>query len=267
MLKKLFLYDMRASSRLLLPLSCVAPALGLFAVLLNLLSNVARDILLVYVTLNMLYVLCFLGIAVIALICSFFIVHRYYKNFFTDEGYLTLVLPASMEEQVGAKILSGSLWSLISSAFVSLGVFLAAGLPSFLSNLRDPGIFNILLEILQSMFEGFNGAHVFLSLLSAVLTLVAQIIIFYTAVTLGSLLMRKNKIIGSILFYLVVNFVVNILNTVFSYLLGLIFVISADQVATASLISSALSIVLNLVICLLGYFVITNMMNKKMNLE
>ena len=51
-------------------------------------------------------------------------INRYHKNFFKEEGYLTFSIPASMEEQILAKHLSGMLATLLSMAASVLSVLL-----------------------------------------------------------------------------------------------------------------------------------------------
>ena len=46
----------------------------------------------------------------ISLATALLIAVRFYKNLFTDEGYLTWTLPASPIQQLWAKIISGSIW-------------------------------------------------------------------------------------------------------------------------------------------------------------
>ena len=51
-------------------------------------------------------------------------VHRYNKNFFKEEGYLTFSVPASMEEHVLAKRLTAMLGLLVSGVVITLSVML-----------------------------------------------------------------------------------------------------------------------------------------------
>lgn len=266
MLKKLYLYGMRASGRILTALVCIAPAVGLIACGLLFLMQALSETTVLLATLSLIYGLLLFGMFISVLVCAFFIIYRYYKNFFTDEGYLTLVIPATMEEQVGAKILSAVSWSFIAGLSLACGMFFAVGIPAIVGSIQSGTDSNFLLELLHYGFAEMGGANFVLFLLSALLTLIAQIIIFYTAITLGSLLMRKNKIIGSILFYLVVNFAVTTLRSLFSVITELaLHSVSSSQ--TSETISYIIAIVLNLIISFSGYFLITHLMNRKMNLE
>lgn len=45
-----------------------------------------------------------------SIITLIFILMRYYKNFFTDEGYLTFTLPVTPHELLWTKLISGMIW-------------------------------------------------------------------------------------------------------------------------------------------------------------
>ena len=47
---------------------------------------------------------------------------RFYKNLFTDEGYLTWTLPATPAQQLWAKIISGTIWYVIDILLYSLSL-------------------------------------------------------------------------------------------------------------------------------------------------
>ena len=113
MLKKLFRYDMKALTRTLLPLSLATLGCGILLLLSQLAMRFAPETGLFSVLMPLLFgMLIFFGSVaslLLPVVGEFFILHRYYKNFFTDEGYLTFVLPATMDEQLASKILSGFL--------------------------------------------------------------------------------------------------------------------------------------------------------------
>lgn len=73
--------------------------------------------------------LCCLALAAAPLASLVVIVHRFYRNLFCDEGYLTLTLPAKPGQQLASKALSGSLWlaaSFCAALVGSLAISLAA---------------------------------------------------------------------------------------------------------------------------------------------
>ena len=103
MLGKLFKYDMKQISRIMLPLVLLTFGTTLFGtaalktvneVVVPLESGVAQNVLLssLYMVFGIsVFVLC--AFAVMAIL---FTVARFYKNLFTDEGYLTFTLPVTL---------------------------------------------------------------------------------------------------------------------------------------------------------------------------
>ena len=68
----------------------------------------------------------FLFISVIALSSSFVITEvlifwRFYKNFFTDEGYLTFTLPVSRKQLFLSKTVNAMVWSALHIVLVIIG--------------------------------------------------------------------------------------------------------------------------------------------------
>ena len=103
MLGKLFKYDMKQISRIMLPLVLLTFGTTLFGtaalktvneVVVPMESGVAQNVLLssLYMVFGIsVFVLC--AFAVMAIL---FTVARFYKNLFTDEGYLTFTLPVTL---------------------------------------------------------------------------------------------------------------------------------------------------------------------------
>ena len=48
---------------------------------------------------------------------------RYYRNIYTDEGYLTNTLPVTARQIILSKLFTGVIWSLITGAVVSISIF------------------------------------------------------------------------------------------------------------------------------------------------
>lgn len=87
--------------------------------------------------------------------------NRYHKNFFKEEGYLTFSIPASMEEHILAKHLSGILATLIAIAASFLSVMLVVlCMSGYMGELPvDPVPQNPILEILLVLEELIMGAE------------------------------------------------------------------------------------------------------------
>ena len=132
MVKKLLKYEWKAISPTLLICGIVLAALTLFICIFGhdgfeaLFSN---DYSVEYPATTMLAAILTMALYIGALMAVLFVplgisISRYHKNFFKEEGYLTFSIPASMEEHILAKHLSGILAMLVSIVANFLSVVL-----------------------------------------------------------------------------------------------------------------------------------------------
>lgn len=123
MLNKLLKYDYRALFKYLLPCYIAMFALSLvsgasFLILRYSSSTMAGRI---FSSVMGLYVL---SVFVCVVICGISIPVRYYKNLFSGEGYLTLSIPATPEEHIFSKLISGFTTALLTVALTVISVVL-----------------------------------------------------------------------------------------------------------------------------------------------
>ena len=132
MVKKLLKYEWKAISPTLIICGIVLAALTLFICIFghggfeflfqgsDPLEYPATTVLATILTIAL-----YIGALMVILFVPFGIsISRYHKNFFKEEGYLTFSIPASMEEHILAKHLSGILAMLVSIAANFLSVML-----------------------------------------------------------------------------------------------------------------------------------------------
>lgn len=196
MLKKLLKYDYRALFKFLLPayivLLSLAAVLGICLATFE--SNSFEDGVRFLVGFVVTYAM---GIFCVAIVCVVNIATRYQKNLFSDEGYLTLTIPATPEEHIFSKLISGFTTILLTVAVAGVSVFIlafSAGLGSSVSaTLKDffGGIADFFAKI------GSNGVHgVFFAIEMLLLLLVGGVLqlgIIYSCVCIGQLFVNKNR--------------------------------------------------------------------------
>ncbi len=257
MLKKLFYNDFHAIRRRTLPLLLSALGCSVCAFLIVLLDAVLPQTgdIAVFLdnTLTSVLVALLFAFVVLLVLSGLHIFIHYYRNFFTDEGYLTFMLPATREQLLVSKVLAGITWTLIillcAAASVTIGVLLPIELlmraenASFLSSLWRDAL---------SLFSP-------LSLIDSLLGLFAQIVFIYTAITLGSLFFTKRKMLGAFLFYLLLSSVISFLRT----LLSLLFYTVTDE---GEIFTSLVSVLLSLAVGIGGYLVTSALLKHKLNL-
>ena len=205
---KLMKYDLRAAMKLFVPLWLGTLVLALINSF-TLSSTLERLNSRVVTTLQNLiltaYILAVVALVVVTLV---FIVMRFYQSTVKDEAYLTFTLPVSVDAVVGGKALSG-LVIFFGSVVVGLLSLLLLGRQVLFPNL------------LQGFTELFRrndaGDLVLLGVLLLLLLLttgLCSILRIYLSMALGQLA-QKRKVAASVLAYMGIGLVINVLVTWF----------------------------------------------------
>ena len=214
MLGKLTKYEFKATARVLLPAY-------LALLLVTVLGKVLLAVPPVQEALNgaiagffvVIYMLMIMGV----LFLTFFIsVQRFYKNLLGDEGYLMHTLPVKVSTHIWAKLLTSGVWYLASGVLVVAAILLLAFDTESLAKL--PGFFAELFQALSHL--NING-WLFLVEFSVLLLaeLLTTILMFYVSMAIGQLFGRQ-KLLGSILTYIGITFVLQIVAIVAMAIVG-----------------------------------------------
>ncbi len=219
---KLFKHDFRSLSRWLVPLMIGiggAALLGFFNTLILGLSDgpdegrtYSEDVMKAASTGGTVIVAMVLTVAATAAALLLFV--KFYKTMVTDEAYLTFTLPVTAGQLIGAKFLSAVVWSLIvGCAFCAAwGVFFSGVMISAGRDFREGIIY-----MMKDFFEliGENIGTVLLLILYAVTRAVRAWFQVTCAILFGASIVRKNKALVAVLMVLAVNFVVNLILSLF----------------------------------------------------
>ena len=209
----------------------------------------------------MLWGICLTGCGVLAIFSMIVTLAYYYKKFFTDEGYLTFMFPASAEEQFLAKALSGSIFYLAAELAMLLSFFFSIFYPAS-SAFSAFGIdFNLTVSSGMAAITPFSLVY---GILSFLLSPIQSIVLIYTAITLGSLFFKKHKIGGSVLFYIICSSVVNIATSIVD---TLTYVAFPSNQTVNELLTMLVGIVMTAATIIVGYYLSVYMLKKKLNLE
>lgn len=139
-----------------------------------------------------LLVVYFVGAAFLIL-SEILIYVRYYKHFFSDEGYLTFTLPVKRRVLFTSKVLNGVIWQALTVIVIAFSVIIMfLFVPSIPSDTIPPEIAEPLIPIgwvLAYLLEGLAllVIYAFLSVLS-----------MYLIIAIGATIVRKNKVIVTI---------------------------------------------------------------------
>lgn len=279
MLGKLTKYEFKATARIFLPFYLAVFGVTLVNkcfILINDKAELSGIIETVFTLVQAIMMLA--GIVMIAatLFLTFFmIVQRFYKNLFTDEGYLMHTLPVKAGNHILAKLITSSVWTIASVLVVILAVFLLVASGEVIDFIKD--FFSSLPELIKA-FEQTFGINFYWTLSAvialAVIALPCNILIFYLSITLGSVLLPKHKIGGAFVGYLIIYTATQMVTGVFLILSAFVFGGNAEVIFESSVPPAkylyfyfgfmALSILITGITC---YFVSVHIMQKKLNLE
>ena len=129
---------------------------------------------------------------------------RFYKNFFSDEGYLTFTLPVRRDELLKSKVISGILAMTASGAVCGVNSLLM----SCIGRSADPKNGGFFAPVVEYLVRGVRteGIWFWVSLVEYLLLALAllslAVMFLYFCITFGSMIVKKGKILVSIaIFY------------------------------------------------------------------
>ena len=204
-----------------------------------------------------------ISIAVFALI-----VYRFYVSFFTDEGYLTFTLPLTIKQHLWIKLVSMFIWYALASVTAILAVFIILigaeiGYGDVLPSIPQAiDAFREIFSLVGSEF-GMNVLHALLMILCLLGVSVLQCLLIYFSIALGSMLVKKHRLIASIVTIFVVD---GILSSVISIIFMIIGVVSLT-VSFVFLITLILALLLIVAANIGTYLGTVYILEKKLNLD
>lgn len=267
MFAKLLKYEWRATSKTLGILSLAAVGAAILGTgMLRLLTGGGEPnpVLLVLAVVMLFSV--FIGLFGYVIAAEFLLLARFYRNKFTDEGYLTFTLPVSSHSLVLSTLVNMVVWGLIST-LVLLGsfamiIFVGTASTGFVN--RD--ILNGMQEVFRQVSLGYatlgiGRGYEVLTGVNMVLTMLTSNVTTIAAITIGASLAKKHKILAAFGIYYGIQMVVSALTS------------TANAAATVMsngaqnlLFSSVFQLLLTLILLIGGYLLTNYFMRKKLNL-
>ena len=204
------------------------------------------------------------GISAVA-ICSagslFFLIYRFYKRCFTDEGYLTFTLPVTTHQILLSSLVNTIIGELIMALAVglSVGIAVVLFLLAFPENLIWANKFVGLKEAFSQMWSSLMEHFDILAGVAAtgIISVLSELIVLMLAVTIGAMIAKKHKILAAVGVYYGISMVQNFVLTFAN-----LSVISREEILW---FFSATSIT-SLVIGIGGYFLMHYLTDKQLNL-
>lgn len=269
MLGKLIKYDLKAMNRYLVVIHLmllITALIGRFVAVSDFLEDPGKLSSVGAIMIGF-GILLFIALCMAAVFGTLAIVGiHFYKNLFSDEGYITLTLPVSKGCHLAAKTISGSIWLLIDQMLVmgSIGILV----------LVKPVIEMLTIYGRESLTEmGFPQSFGIGSmvLVVAALGLVSAVIntaTLYVSVVLGQLF-GNHRVLGALVMYFCINTLMSLIIGVISTGAGFIGGISAHPATVFQVYVKLFSVssVLELLFAAMFYVVSYILMKRRLNLN
>lgn len=133
---------------------------------------------------------------------------RFYKNMYTDEGYLSFTLPVKSWQHIVAKDLIASAWILIDGVVIVASIVI---LVMYKGMGTDIGMF--INEV--SKMEIFGAWQVIITVVAAIVSLVSVPLTYYCAISVGQLFNTHKMLASLVAFFVIVN-VIQVISTLSS---------------------------------------------------
>ena len=278
MLGRLFKYELKATSKVLVPIYIAFIAI-------TIISRVSIDLQVdegsLWSFINGMGLFVFIISAITMFVATaIVIIWRFYRNTSSDEGYLLFTLPVKVDYIIISEFLCALIWGFLMSVFAVLGIFLMI----FNRNVDDNIInFSYFGNILSSLTEDGIKA-IFYLFLDILISTFQEIMSIYCAISLASLF-NKHRLIFSATFYIglliVVNafaiLIMNIVEKIFpsgvynAYSEDISFsdIVTSWNTDVAPIINSVVSIVdwvFLVVVISIEYIIIRKILSKNLNI-
>ena len=212
------------------------------------------------------FIVIFLAIYLVAV--QFINIIRFYKSRFTDEGYLTFTLPVNVHQIFLSSFLHILLWLVISVAVVIASAFMIIVIGGWETLQETAGILQDNLTDTSDTLANYPGYETYqlLSTIATICSVVYNLVLIMTSITLGAVLAKKHKILAAIGMYYGINIVVGLVTSILDVIPTLTenstYYESYDYTNTILGITIGLHVVLTTAF----YFISTGLMKKKLNL-
>ncbi len=218
----------------------------------------------------MLYVMMFIwGLIGVAFVVKYYFFYRYYKNLFTDHGYLMNTLPVKSTELINAKLIVAVIWQYITGLVIGVAIFcLILSVAGGFGDLN----FSEFIQELNELFREIDWSELVEILpfmisvaLMYLLAPIGGVLLMYAAVGIGQTAKKLKFLIAVFIligFNIVKQFAVSYISLPFSLLME-------DRMPTNAFMNTASVIALFVFIgVIIGlYFLNRYFLEKKLNLE
>ena len=271
MLGKLLKYELKATSRVFIPLYI---AILVVSIVNGLSLNL--EIFNIQGLATIILMCLFISLFVITIVVT---IQRFNKNLLKDEGYLMFTLPVSSKHLVLSKYLTSLIWTFLSFivALLSFTIFTII----FMIPTYKYFDFSYFINEFNLLFSNMLNLNILGQFLKIILLMIISYTIFifnvYLALSVGQLpIFNRFRNVSSFIGFLVINLLISYAQNIVSLFVNdaSVNIEAIDNInyaisSVTSIVSKGLNIaiVINLIIILVLFFATTYILDKKLNLE
>lgn len=212
MLKKLLKYDFKSAFKIWWIAAVTSLGLSFLGGYAVTLIRAPRDLpQVVDASAGLMLFISIFSLFAFAILSEIIILVRFYKNFFTDEGYLTFTLPVKTGSLINSKLIMSVAVTLATLIVLAVNVCVILGI-GFFDVIVDKELFKYIAEIIDEIVTEF-GAYLFVYILEAiilfVLGVVFSLLLMFCCITLASIITKKGRVATGIAIYYGVNCVLS----------------------------------------------------------
>ncbi len=213
------------------------------------------------------------ALVVYAVGTQFVLLYRFYKNKFTDEGYLTFTLPVNVHQIFWASFVNMLIWLAISVVTVAAAIVVVLLFGTAQEGLVNTEIFsgigNILQGVVELPWEDLLGGDTTYLVVVYCLQLLAApfgLIIPMACITMGAMVAKKYKILAAFGIYYGVSTAAGMVSSVLTMLPSALVAVNGGDVVTQMNVTMTVSLLLSMGLTVGAYFLTTWIMRRKLNL-
>ena len=227
-----------------------------------------------YIVATLAAIIAVLGGVAFSILTVILLFSRFYKNFFTDEGYLTFTLPVKRSSLLNSKLITSVSMVLLTGFVVVVDVLIALCI-AYYEAIFIAEFWEDLGKAISDYFETY-GVYAVISILefiaSSILTVVISVLFASCCITIASIIAKKAKVITAIAIYYVSNSVVTFGLTMYNLfametLLGWIDSVPRYYENPTTALVSLCTLLFKGIFCVVLYAFQYWMLDKKLNLS
>ena len=160
-----------------------------------------------------------LSVVAFSILTFILLAMRYYKNFFTDEGYLTFTLPVKLHTVINSKLIMVFVMLVLTGIVTSLSstIMQAIGDEYFVENMKDffAGLGSFFQLAEEAGMLGWAIVYVIEALLIMFFSSLFSVLFLGCCITFGSVVAKKAKVLASIGIYYGANWIFSVVTMIF----------------------------------------------------